>query len=75
MEFDEFLCCSQDDYDIAFSIPIFLEENNCRVRYHHRDFELGQTIYTNICKAITESKRTLFDFENICSELFLHARV
>ena len=59
MEYDAFLCRPHEDTQLALLILKYLEANNYKVCYHLRDFEVGETIDNNICKAIQKSKRTV----------------
>lgn len=60
MEYDVFLSSSSDDNcEDVLRLVEALESHNYKICYHARDFCAGDTIESNICRAIVSSKRTL----------------
>ena len=69
MEFDAFICCAHSDVLIAKAVLLLLEANGYKVCFHARDFDIGETIDNNICKAIRRSKRTVC----LVSDIFIRS--
>jgi Leucine-rich repeat (LRR) protein len=60
VEYDVFLCCSEED-ELALGDHILdeIESKGYKVCYDRRDFELGNLTITNVSRAVERSKRTV----------------
>ena len=59
MTYDVFISYAHEDKEMARELLEFLENNGCRVCYHHRNFMPGESIMENIIEAVYKSKRVL----------------